>query len=389
MSAKSVVAFSHDGARDKLISDIKTIYKIDSKVTSYFDKYSKTGGNIHSVEFVLPGDGENIKNIKVNQSTSALHPGCKTKNKFLISIYLNDENKDVIKQLWSNSNCITIGNTMLIYSEFPDKKNFYHGLISLEITSDLNKVSDNINIMIDAIYRFSGFSSSDGQDGQDCQDGQAVKQKSAAATMNSYSNIAKSNILSVSNICIEEEYESEDQSIQNSTSATKSEDYKKCLDLNSEKLKKLEKTKSDLLKESEEIEKQTKLLLERADANSKKLDLIEKSILQNQENGSKIKETIKEAIKNMSALIEAEVKTEVKAEVKTEVKAELKAEVKAEVKALKSIKKKNKNKLNPELETLVEVPVETSFETLVESKDETLIEKAAKYVVPSVDWHEV
>ena len=382
MSAKSVVAFSHDGARDKLISDIKSIYKIDSKVTSYFDKYSKTGGNIHSVEFVLPGDGENIKNIKVNQSTSALHPGCKTKNKFLISIYLNDENKDVIKQLWSNSNCITIGNTMLIYSEFPDKKNFYHGLISLEITSDLNKVSDNVNIMIDAIYRFSGFSSSDGQDGQD---GQAVKQKSAVATMDSYSSIAKSNILSVSTICIEEEYESEDQSIQNSTSVTKSEDYKKCLDLNSEKLKKLEKTKSDLLKESEEIEKQTKLLLERADANSKKLALIEKSILQNQENSSKIKETIKEAIKNMSALIETELKTEVK----TEVKAEVKTEVKTEVKASKSIKKKNKNKLNPELETLVEVPVETSFETLVESKDETLIEKDAKYVVPSVDWHEV
>ena len=84
MAFKSVVAFSHDCARDKLMNDIKKMYGVDSDVKSITDKYSKTGGNIHSIEFVLPGDSENIKNIKVNQSTSALHPGCKNKNKFLI-----------------------------------------------------------------------------------------------------------------------------------------------------------------------------------------------------------------------------------------------------------------------------------------------------------------
>jgi hypothetical protein len=400
MAATSSVAFTHDGARDGLIKDIKKYFGVNCKVTSFPDHHSKTGGNVYSVEFVFTGDGnqiENIQNIKINQSTSALHPSCINKNSFKVLIYIKDGSKDAIYEMFGDSNNIKIGQTVLSYSEFPDNANYYHGLISFTINCELKKVGDNvkeiikkINHNIEMIYAPSEIA--EVQPVEPVEPVQLIQ----AVTENvlpvfqtvqpqiSYSAVINpATVMSVGGFRIEEEYEAVDEDII-PVLTSKSEDYKNALDSNVVKLKKLTSDKSAILKEISDDEKALQVLLERIESKNKKIESIEKSIQQITANDAKIKEKIKAEVENLSALIKTEVTPEVKAEVKAEVIPEVipevKVEVKVGVKPTKSSKKKNKTKLA----TLVETPDENSGVTPAETSVDTS-ENTASVEAPVVN----
>ena len=396
--AAQFVVFSHDDACERLVKDIKKNYGVDCKVKSGNDKFSKTGGQVHSVEFILPGDGITIKNIKINQSTSALHPSCKAgKNMFQIYYYLLDESKEAIFKLWGNSDIIEIDNITLQLSEFPDQSNQYHGLVSFRMACELNKVGENIKSIFDNVKRLAGLSP-EVEEVEEVRVNRdafypAIKPVSAQQTKqipNSYSAVAKTaTVLSVSSIHIEEEYETEEPAV-----FAKSENYKNALDSNAVKLKSLVSEKSLLLKEKEENEKQLTALLERIDSNNKKLDSNEKAMLQIKDNDAKITEKIKEEVKNLSALINSVSKVEAEAEVEVEVEPEAEVEVKvAEVAGIPIKKKKNKSKskAKAKLPTVNETPDETLDENsgvtpelkLKENPDENTDEKMKAFISDS------
>jgi hypothetical protein len=383
--AAQFVVFSHDDACERLVKDIKKNYGVDCKVKSGNDKFSKTGGQVHSVEFILPGDGITIKNIKINQSTSALHPSCKAgKNMFQIYYYLLDESKEAIYKLWGNSDIIEIGNITLQLSEFPDQSNQYHGLVSFRMACELNKVGENIKSIFDNVKRLAGLSPEveEVEEVEEVQEVEEVEEvrvnrdafypaikpvsfqqtKQTQQTPISYSAVAKTaTVLSVSSIHIEEEYETEEPAV---FAPTKSEGYKNALNSNAVKLKNLDSEKSRLLKEKEENEKQLTALLERIDSNNKKLDSNEKAMLQIKDNDAKITEKIKEEVKNLSALINSVSQAKVAEVEVAEVEvAEVEvAEVKvAEVTEIPIKKKKNKSKAKAKakLSTVNETPDET------------------------------
>ena len=239
MAASQDIKFNHETTRDKLVIAINEIYNVDSKITSKKDKYSD--GNIYCIDFVLKSCNENVKNIKVSQITSTLHPLAKFKNIFQCLIYLNDDNKDKIKKLWNNLDKMYIGKVLLSYSEFTDKKDYYHGLITVSISCELNKVLENIEYLIYNIMQLSIYEVEKPKSEKLLYSSKTTSKnvsndftfanvssgttKTLSANAASYSATPK-NILSVTEIYVDTEQN------EVATSNGKTLDYKKVIDLN-------------------------------------------------------------------------------------------------------------------------------------------------------------